>query len=143
MERAHIDISTDLDGEAVVHACFDLSEAEISRLRRMPFAPARRIASAPRACLADEVLELRELTVLADDLGESSSGVRAQLVLRPARLSAYRHAITRFVESRDEADWLREEDYEALVHAATACCFRSSSSARRRCAPRFPHDAPC
>ena len=30
MERAYIDISTDLDGDAVVHACFDLTEAEIS-----------------------------------------------------------------------------------------------------------------
>ena len=60
------------------------------------------------------MLQLRELTVLADELGESGSGVRT-LVMRPARLSAYRDAVARFVETRDEAEWLREEDREPLV----------------------------
>jgi hypothetical protein len=37
------------------------------------------------------------------------------LVLRPARLSAYRDAVARFVETRDEAEWIREEDREPLA----------------------------
>jgi hypothetical protein len=32
-------------------------------------------------------------------------------------LSAYRNALTQFVESRDEAEWIREEDREPL-HSA-------------------------
>ncbi len=113
MERAHIDISTDLDGDAVVHACFDLGEAEISAsAHAIRTGAAERFRAASMS--ADDVLELRELTVLADELGELSGGT-GTVVLRPARLSVYRHAITRFVESRDEADWVREEDYEALA----------------------------
>jgi hypothetical protein len=36
-------------------------------------------------------------------------------VLRPARLTVYRDAVARFVETRDEAEWVREEDREALA----------------------------
>ena len=36
------------------------------------------------------------------------------VVLRPARLTAYRDAVAHFVESRDSAEWLREEDREPL-----------------------------
>jgi hypothetical protein len=113
MERAHIDISPDLDGDAVVHACFDLSGAEISAsAHAIRTGAAERFGTASMS--ADDVLELRELTVLADELGELSGGT-GTVVLRPARLSVYRDAINRFVESRDEADWVREEDYEALA----------------------------
>ena len=113
MEHPRIDISQDLEGEAVVHACFDLSEAEVAAS-----AHAVRAGTSDRfrnaSLSGDEVLQLRELTVLADELGESGSGVRT-LVMRPARLSAYRDAVARFVETRDEAEWLREEDREPLV----------------------------
>jgi hypothetical protein len=63
---------------------------------------------------ADDVLELRELTALADELGELAPGMRT-VVLRPARLSAYRDAVARFVETRGEAEWIREEDRQPLV----------------------------
>jgi hypothetical protein len=36
-------------------------------------------------------------------------------VLRPARLAAYRHAVAHFVETREDAEWLREEDREPLM----------------------------
>jgi hypothetical protein len=39
------------------------------------------------------------------------------IVMRPARLSAWRDALAHFVESRDEAEWTREEDREALPAA--------------------------
>ncbi len=35
--------------------------------------------------------------------------------MRPARLNAFRAALGSFVESRDESDWLREEDREPLA----------------------------
>ncbi len=113
MEHPRIDISQDLEGDAVVHACFDLAEAEVAAS-----AHAVRAGTSDRfrnaSLSGDEVIQLRELTVLADELGESGSGVRT-LVMRPARLSAYRDAVARFVETRDEAEWLREEDREPLV----------------------------
>jgi hypothetical protein len=64
----------------------------------------------------DDVLELRELTALADELADPSAppGTRT-LVLRPARLSAFRDSVARFVETRDEAEWIREEDREPLA----------------------------
>jgi hypothetical protein len=113
MERARIDISEDLDGEAVVHAVFDLSQAEIAAA-----AHAVRSSVAERyrlpAISADDVLELRELTVMADELGEMTDGA-GTVVLRPARLSALRAAVGQFVESRDYAEWIRDEDREPLA----------------------------
>ena len=37
------------------------------------------------------------------------------VVLRPARLTVFRDAVARFVESRDQAEWIREEDREPLA----------------------------
>ena len=114
MEHLRIDISEDLDGRAVVHACFDLDAAVIAASAHAIAATvAERFRSVTMS--ADDVLEFRELTALADELGEGGQeGVRT-MVLRPARLSAYRDALARFVETRDEADWTREEDREPLA----------------------------
>jgi len=37
--------------------------------------------------------------------------------MRPARLSALRDAVARFIETRDEGEWIREEDREPLALA--------------------------
>lgn len=113
MERPRIDITQDLDGEPVVFACFDLREDEI---RASAHAVAARSAERFRntEMSADDVVELRELTALADELGELEGGA-GTIVLRPGRLTAYRAAVAGFVESRDEADWIREEDREPLA----------------------------
>ena len=58
---------------------------------------------------ADDVVELRELTALSDELRELRDGA-STVVLRPARLSALRNAVAVFVETREQADWIREED---------------------------------
>jgi hypothetical protein len=63
---------------------------------------------------ADDVVEFRELTALADELGELAGGA-GTIVMRPARLNAYRRALGLFVESRDEAEWIRDEDREPLA----------------------------
>jgi hypothetical protein len=115
MLHPRIDISYGLDGEPVVLACFDLGEEQIVASAHAAAATAaERFRSASMS--VDDVLELRELTALADELDALAlrPGIRT-VVLRPARLSAYRDAVARFVETRDEADWLREEDREPLA----------------------------
>ncbi len=113
MKRAHVDISKGLEGEPVVFACFDLNAEQIAASTH-----AIAVASAERyrrsAMSADDVLRLRELMALADDLGEIVPGMRT-VVLRPARLAVYRDAIAHFVDIRDGAEWIRGEDREQLA----------------------------
>jgi len=112
MERAHVDITRDLEDEPVVHAVFDLREEEIGASAH---AVAASIAERFRneGLSADDVVEFRELTALADELSELVGGA-GTIVMRPARLNAYRNALLIFVESRDEAEWIRNEDREPL-----------------------------
>jgi hypothetical protein len=115
MVNAHIDISQGLDSEPVVLACFDLTEDQLgASAHAVAAASAERFRTAELA--VDDVLELRELTALSDELADLAlrPGMRT-VVLRPARLSAYRGAIAHFVESRDNAEWIREEDREPLA----------------------------
>lgn len=115
MERQHIDHTQDLDGEPVVHAVFDLHEDEIAAsAHAVAASSAERFRNAEMS--ADDVVEFRELTALADELSELAGG-HGTIVMRPARLSAYRVALGAFVESRDEAEWLRDEDREPLAIA--------------------------
>jgi hypothetical protein len=117
MEHAHIDITQGLDGEAVVLAVFDLGEAEIAAS-----AHAVQIITTERyrnvEMSIDDVLEFRELTALADELADHmvQQGMRT-VVMRPSRLNAWRDALTHFVESREEADWAREDDRKAIPAA--------------------------
>jgi hypothetical protein len=113
MERQHIDITTDLEGERVVHAVFDLREDEIvASAHAVSAAIGERFRNEDLS--ADDVVEFRELTALADELSELVGGA-GTIVMRPARLNAYRHALVLFVDSRDEADWIRDEDREPLA----------------------------
>jgi hypothetical protein len=115
MVNAHIDISHGLDGEPVVLACFDLGEEHLAAsAHAVTAASAERFRTADLS--VDDVLELRELTALTDELADLAlrPGIRT-VVLRPARLSAYRTAVAHFVESRDDADWIRDEDREPLA----------------------------
>jgi hypothetical protein len=113
MERARIDISQDLDGHPVVYACFDLAPEQIAAAAHAVAATAAERFRITEVS-ADEVLELRELTALADELGELSGGA-STVVLRPARLSTLLDAVSRFIESREQADWVREEDHQPLA----------------------------
>jgi hypothetical protein len=117
MLNARIDISTDLEGEPVVFACVDLDERELAASAHAVSAvAAERFRRSDLS--ADQVLQLRELTALADELGELTGGA-GTVVLRPARLSAFTEAVAGFVQSRDDAEWIREEDREpfALLRA--------------------------
>jgi hypothetical protein len=115
MLNARIDLSRGLEGEAIVMACFDLGEEQIAAASHAVAAmAAERFRFVSMS--ADDVLELRELTALADQLTDAGAepGIRT-LVLRPARLSALRDSVALFVETRDEGEWIREEDREPLA----------------------------
>jgi len=112
MPRPRIDISQGLDGELVVLACFDLGEEQIAASSHAVAATAAERFRGSSMSVDD----VRELTALADELADLAlPGGMGTLVLRPARLSAYRDAVARFVETRDDAEWIREEDREPLA----------------------------
>jgi hypothetical protein len=141
MQHARIDITQDLDGEPVVHACFDLTPEEMAATAHAVRAVAGERFRAP-SISADQVLELRELIALADDLGDPVLGART-VVLRPARLSALRDALVHFVEARDEADWIREEDSEALAITRTLLWSLDDLSSEAVRAALSPTPGPC
>ena len=114
MHHARIDITQGLDGEAVVLACFDLGADEIgASAHAVKTVAGERYRNHEMS--VDDVLELRELTALTDELADhlQAEGIRT-LVMRPSRLNAWRDALTHFVESRDEAEWTREDDRTSL-----------------------------
>ena len=116
MLRARIDISQGLDGEPLVLACIDLSPNQILA---SAYAVAAVAADRYRTTTmsADDVLEFRELTALADELRALSlQPDMATVVLPPARLAAYRMTVASFLESRDEAEWIRHEDRGHMAH---------------------------
>jgi hypothetical protein len=143
MLNARIDISQGLDGESIVMACFDLGEAEIGAA-----AHAVAAVTGERFRLAemsvDDVLEFRELTALADELADAHAepGMRT-LVLRPARLSALRDPVAMFVESRDEAEWVREDDREPLARLRGLIAPLEGLSAEALRAALAPAPRPC
>jgi hypothetical protein len=114
MNHARIDMTQGLDGEAVVLACFDLGAEEIAASAHAVGTMARE-RFVNHEMTTDDVLELRELTALTDELADQvqTEGIRT-LVMRPSRLNAWRDALTHFVESRDAAEWTREDDRKAL-----------------------------
>jgi len=117
MLNARIDITQGLDGEPVVLACFDLGEEEIgASAHAVQATSSERFRTA--AMSVDDVLELRELTALADELRDLArdTGMRS-IVMRPARLSAWRDALAYFVETREDAEWAREDDRRSLAAA--------------------------
>jgi hypothetical protein len=144
MVNAHIDISQGLDGEPVVLACFDLGEEHLSASAHAVRASSERFRNAELS--VDDVIELRELTALSDELADLAlrPGLRT-VVLRPARLTVFRDAVARFVESRDEAEWMRDEDREplALVRSLLYALEDLSADALRAALQGTPSPRPC
>jgi hypothetical protein len=122
MNSARVETSTAPDGTRVVQAIFDLAEPEVAAAARAVNA-ARTERFRHEALSADDVLAMRELTAVADELTALAGfGSACTLTLRPARLMALRDALDAFVVLRDEAGFVREEDREAyaLAHALEA-----------------------
>jgi hypothetical protein len=143
MLNARIDISHGFEGEPVVLACFDLGVEEIAASAHAVAATAAE-RFRPVSMSADDVLELRELTALADELAHPVPGAEIRtLALRPVRLSALRDSITRFVETRDEAEWIREEDREPLARLRGLIVPLEALSAEALRAALSPAPRPC
>jgi hypothetical protein len=117
MVNARIDLTRDLEGTAVVLACFDLDDAGVAAAAHA-VAVARTERYRNVEMSVDDVLAMRELTALADDLDALAHVAGAcTVVLRPARLTVFRDAVEEFVTGRDAADWVREADAEHLPAA--------------------------
>ena len=115
MLRGRIDISRGLDGDSVVLACIDLVEEDVRASAHAVRATVEERFRVPPIS-GDDVVDLRELTGLADELGAPGlDGAMRTLVFSPARLKVYREAVAAFVDSRDQAEWLRDEDREPLA----------------------------
>jgi hypothetical protein len=139
--NARIDISYDVEGEPIVLACFDLAAEQVAAAAHAVAAmSAERYRTAEMS--VDDVLELRELTALTDELTHPGPEMRT-LVLRPARLSALRHSVAGFVESRDEAEWIREEDREPLARVRGLVAPLEELSAEALRAALSPAPRPC
>jgi hypothetical protein len=139
--NARIDISYGLEGEPIVLACFDLAAEQVAAAAHAVAAmAAERYRSVSMS--VDDVLELRELTALTDELTHPGPEMRT-LVLRPARLSALRDSVAGFVESRDEAEWIREEDREPLARARGLVAPLQELSADALRAALSPAPRPC
>jgi hypothetical protein len=143
MVNQRIAISHGVDDELIVMACFDLGEQEIGAASHAVAAMASerfRLVSMS----VDDVLELRELTALADELADARTelGMRT-LVLRPARLSALRDSVAGFVQSRDEAEWIRDEDREPLARLRSLIAPLEDLSAEALRAALSPAPRPC
>ena len=131
MLHTRIDISEGPDGEPVVLACFDLGDAEIAAS-----AHAVAVTSGERFRTAvlsvDDVLELRELTALVEELRDLAlrPGI-STVVLRPARLSAYRHAAhTSWRRAKLPSGCARRT--VSRSRASAVCSARSRSSVPKR-----------
>jgi hypothetical protein len=143
MLHPRIDISSDLEGQPIVLACFDLGGEEIAAAAHAVAAmAAERFRHEDMS--VDDVLELRELTALADELADQDPqpGMRT-LVLRPARLSALRDSVARFIESRDEGEWMRDEDREPLARLRALLAPLEELSAEALRAALSPTPRPC
>ena len=104
MEHARIDISKDLDDQPVVHAVFDLTPDEIAAAA--PGCARRRRFFRMEAISADDVVELRELTVAGRRAQRAD--VRRQHVDAEAGspLGAARYPPSSS-SSREDSDWIR------------------------------------
>jgi hypothetical protein len=117
MTNARVDTTTAPDGTKAVMARFDLNDDEIAAVARAVDA-SRTEQFRHEELSTDDVVAMRELTALADQLTALAGyGTAVSVELGPARLVALRTALNLFVEQRDEAGFTREEDRDAYAVA--------------------------
>ena len=113
MDNARVDASSAPDGTTQVVARFDLAEPEIAAVARA-VTVSRTEQFRHEELSTDDVVAMRELTALADQLTALAGyGAAVTVELSPARLVALRDTLHVFVEHRDEAGFTREEDRDA------------------------------
>jgi len=117
MVNARVETSNAPDGRPLVQAAFDLSETEVAAVARA-INVSRTEQFRHEELSADDVVAMRELTALADQMTAlAGHGSAVTLMLRPARLVALRDSLEAFVAHREEAGFTREEDREAYAVA--------------------------
>ena len=117
MVNASIQTTTALDGTPEVRARFDLSEAEVKAAAHA-VSTSRTDQFRHEELSVDDVVAMRELTALADELTALAGHNSACTVdVTPARLVALRDTLYAFVADRDEQGFMRDDDHEAYAVA--------------------------
>jgi len=117
MHNAHVDTRSGPDGTKLVVARFDLPQEEIAAVARAVDV-SRTEQFRNEELSTDDVVAMRELTALADQLTALAGyGSAVSVELSPARLVALRDTLHVFVEMRDEAGFTRDEDRDAYAIA--------------------------
>jgi hypothetical protein len=117
MVNASVETRTALDGTPEVRARFDLTEAEVSAAAHAVNA-SRTEQFRHEDLSTDDVVAMRELTALADELTALAGHKSAVTVdVNPARLVALRDTLFEFAAERDEQGFMRDEDREAYAIA--------------------------
>lgn len=114
MVNAEIQQLHEPDGTPVCNVAFDLSA---DQLTASSHAIGEMLVERHRgqALEIDDVLALRELTGVRDELGMlAEAGGHAHLVMTLARFIALHDALDEYVCTRGGRDWAREADREAL-----------------------------
>jgi len=105
------------DGTTQVVARFDLPEPEVAAVARAVDV-SRTEQFRHEELTTDDVVAMRELTALADQMTALAGyGAAVTVELSAARLVALRDTLHVFVEHRDEAGFVRDEDRDAYAIA--------------------------
>ena len=117
MHNASVDTTSAPEGSKPVVARFDLGDDEIAAVARAVDV-SRTEQFRHEELSTDDVVAMRELTALADQLTALAGyGSAVTVELSPARLVALRDTLLAFVEHRDGAGFTREEDRDAYAAA--------------------------
>jgi hypothetical protein len=105
------------DGTPVCNVSFDLSAEQLKTTARA--AEATRLEHRHLELSTDDVLALRELTSISDELHTlADHGANATLVLPLGRFAALHDALTEWVHAADARGWMREDDAAAYPFVA-------------------------
>jgi hypothetical protein len=116
------------DGTPVCNVSFDLSAEQLHAAARA--AEAIRLQRHRHEALStDDVLALRELTGLSDELHQlADQGAHATVVLPLARFVALHDALSEWIAAADERGWMREDDQ--AIHPFVAALLDPMASLR-------------
>ena len=114
MVHAEVHTLHEPDGSPVCNVSFDLSAEQVAGAEH---AIAEVVLERHRGqdLEIDDVLRLRELTGVRDELARlAEGGGHAHVVLPLARFSTMHDAVDEYVTSRTDRDWARKADKDAL-----------------------------
>ncbi|HEV7494456.1 hypothetical protein [Baekduia sp.] len=116
------------DGTPVCNVSFDLSAEQLHATARA--AEAIRLERHRHQALStDDVLALRELTGLSDELHMlADHGANATVILQLARFVALHDALSEWIAAADERGWMREDDQ--AIHPLVAALLDPMASLR-------------